>query len=240
MQPELNIYCDESCHLQNDQQSVMVLALLTCPREETHRIAEDVRRLKAAAGLSPRFEIKWVKVSPAKLIFYQSIVDYFFETNALRFRAIIIPDKSVLRHEEFSQSHDEWYYKMFYRALAPVVQPRTHRCNIYLDYKDTRGNRKAAKLRQFLQAGLGADGNALIQRVQLLRSHEAEQIQIADLLAGSLAYANRNLSASSAKAALVRQVQVWSRESLIQTTRSPKFDLLRWEPRVRGIRNGED
>lgn len=41
-----NIYCDESCHLQNDHQQVMVLGAIWCPLEKTREIAVRLREIK--------------------------------------------------------------------------------------------------------------------------------------------------------------------------------------------------
>lgn len=61
-----NVYCDESGHLEHDEVPVMVLGALWCPREKAREIAVRLREIKARHGLSPSFEVKWTKVSPAK------------------------------------------------------------------------------------------------------------------------------------------------------------------------------
>jgi hypothetical protein len=43
----------------------------------------------------------------------------------------------------------------------------------------------------------------IIEAIQLIRSHEVEQVQIADLLTGAVGYANRGLTSSEAKSASV-------------------------------------
>ena len=74
MKITINIYCDESCHLPNDNQKAMVLGALWCSEakatEHNHAIAE----LKAKHHLSPFFEIKWTKVAPGKLDFYRDLI----------------------------------------------------------------------------------------------------------------------------------------------------------------------
>ena len=66
-----NVYCDESCHLENDRQKAMVLGAVWCPLEKTREIAVRIREMKARHDLPPELEIKWVKVSPAKVQFYR-------------------------------------------------------------------------------------------------------------------------------------------------------------------------
>lgn len=103
-----NIYCDESCHLENDGNAIMVLGAVWCPIGQARQIAEQIRDIKVQHGLSPTMEIKWEKVSPAKQIFYLRLIDYFFDNDQLNFRALIA-DKRGLRHDDFNQSHDSWY-----------------------------------------------------------------------------------------------------------------------------------
>ena len=92
MTTEYNVYCDESCHLENDGQKAMVLGAVWCPKEKRLEIAERIREIKQKHGLERDFEIKWTKVSPSKLAFYQDIVDYFFDDDDLHFRGLVVPD----------------------------------------------------------------------------------------------------------------------------------------------------
>src|SRR5579862_104154 len=98
-----NVYCDESCHLENDRIPVMMLGAVWCRTSATRDLASKVRELKAKHGLTERFEIKWTKVSPAKLAFYVDVVDLFFAEAELHFRGLLIPDKTKLDHALFGQ-----------------------------------------------------------------------------------------------------------------------------------------
>lgn len=88
-----NVYCDESCHLENDGYKAMVLGAVYCPQLRAREIALRIRDIKAEFGLPPHFEIKWTKVSKGNLPFYRRLIDYFFDDVELRFRALIISDK---------------------------------------------------------------------------------------------------------------------------------------------------
>ena len=63
-----NIYCDESCHLPNDGQPVMVLGAVWCPQDQARRLGAELRALKARHDA--RGELKWSKTSQARLPFY--------------------------------------------------------------------------------------------------------------------------------------------------------------------------
>lgn len=224
-----NVYCDESCHLENDRQKAMVLGAVWCPLEKTREIAVRIREMKARDGLSPEFEIKWVKVSPAKVQFYLDIIDYFFDDDDLHFRALIVPDRSQLRHEDFQQTHDEWYYKMYFDMLKVILYPDA-RYRIYLDYKDTQGATKVEKLHEVLCNNMYDFSRRIIERVQLVRSQEVDILQLADLLIGTVSYVNRGLSTSAAKLRLVDRMRARSGYKLTQTTLlwENKVNLFRW------------
>ena len=120
---DFSVYCDESCHLQTDQSQVMVLGALLCPRTRVRAIARRLREVKHGHGMGhghpERFEVKWAKVSASRYEFYRDYAQVLFEEE-LTFRALIIPDKSILRHEDFDQTHDDWYYKMYYQTIEPA------------------------------------------------------------------------------------------------------------------------
>lgn len=229
-----NVYCDESCHLEKDQHNVMVLGAVWCPLERASEISVRIREIKARHCLSEDLEIKWVKVSPAKVQLYLDVMDYFFDDDDLHFRALMVPDKSQLRHEEFAQTHDEWYYKMYFDMLKVILHPYA-RYRIYVDYKDTRGAAKVAKLHEVLCNNMYDFDRQIIERVQLVRSHEIEILQLADLLVGTVSYANRGLDTSQAKTRLVERMRQRSGYRLTQTTllREDKVNLFRW--RARGV-----
>lgn len=225
-----NIYCDESCHLENDHQQIMVLGAVWCPLDKVHEIAVRLREIKQRHGLMPDFEIKWTKVSPSKKQFYLDLIDYFFDDDDIHFRCLIVPDKSQLQHENYSQTHDDWYYKMYFNMLKVILNPKAH-YRIYIDIKDTRGGEKVAKLHNVLCNSIFDFSQQIIERVQIVRSHEVELLQLADILIGTVSYVNRGLSTNSAKQALVERMRKRSGYNLTKTTLylENKVNLFRWQ-----------
>ena len=84
-----NIYCDETCHLENDRINDMVIGAIWCPQSKLNDINQRIKRIKIRNGISPSAELKWTKISPAKIEVYKDLVDYYFDDDALHFRAII-------------------------------------------------------------------------------------------------------------------------------------------------------
>lgn len=228
--PTYNIYCDESCHLEHDRQPVMILGAVWHPLEKAREVSVHIRETKKAHGLLPSFEIKWTKVSQAKQAFYLHLLDYFFHDADLHFRALIVPDKTRLQHELHGQDHDTWYYKMYFDMLKVILEPQA-RYRIYLDIKDTRSAAKIAKLHDVLCNNMYDFERKIIERVQTVRSHEVEALQLADLLVGIISYVNRGLSSNSAKVALVNKMRDMSGYSLTRTNllREDKVNLFVWQ-----------
>jgi hypothetical protein len=227
-----NIYCDESCHLENDHQKVMVLGATWCSLDKTQQTIKEIRSIKTNHNLASSFEIKWTKVSPAKLAFYQSIINYFFDNEDLHFRALVIPNKAILNHVEYQQTHNDWYYKMYFDMLKVILTP-TDRYRIYLDIKDTRGGIKIHELRRVLCNNMYDFSQEIIERIQIVRSHEIEIMQVADLLMGAVSATNRGQPHSLAKQALIDLIRKRSNYTLQQTTllREMKTNIFVWHPR---------
>ena len=225
-----NIYCDESCHLENDRQKAMVLGALWCPAAVARTCNEAIRAIKARHGLSPQFEVKWKKVSPAKLAFYRELLDFFFDNAELHFRALIVPDKGRLQHQAFKQTHDDWYYKMYFDLLKVILEQHSV-YRIFLDIKDTRSSRKVAKLHEVLTNNMYDFDRGIVRIVQTVHSHEIELLQLCDLLIGAVSYVNRGLEESPAKRALVEHMRQRSGLRLTLTTllREDKVNLFRWK-----------
>lgn len=225
-----NIYCDESCHLEHDNQKIMVLGAVWCPLDKAREIAGRIREIKIKHGLSPYFEVKWTKVSPAKKELYLDLLDYFFDDDDLNFRALIVEDKTKLRHEFFKQSHDTFYYKMYFDMLKVILSPND-RFRIYLDIKDTCSGQKVKKLHEVLCNSVYDFRGEIIERLQMVLSHEVEQIQLADLLIGAISYVNRKLEGNAAKLSFVERMKKRSGYSLTRTNllRESKVNLFLWQ-----------
>ena len=231
MRNEINIYCDESCHLENDRQNAMVIGAIWCQKDKARKIATDLREIKKRHGLSPHFEMKWGKITPSKTHFYLDMVEYFFVTQDLHFRALVVPDKTILQHEKFNQTHDTWYYKMYFEMLKWILSPDGE-YYIYLDVKDTCSSEKVKKLHEVIGNSIYDFDRKIVKVIQTARSHEIEQIQLADLMIGAMSYVHRGLDKSSAKLSIIERIRQKSGYSLTRTTliRESKLNILIWRP----------
>lgn len=224
-----NVYCDESCHLENDGQKVMALGAVWCPISKRREVADRVREIKQKHGLSPQHEIKWTNVSPAKLDFYLDLVDFFFDDDDLHFRVLVVPDKSKINHDAYGQDHDQWYYKMYFTMLKSIFTPHD-RYRVYIDIKDTQGGSKIQKLHDVICNNLYDFSKSIVQQVALVDSAQVQQQQLADLLIGASMYINRGVLNSEAKKAVVEKIQKRSGYCLTKTTlpRENKCNVFIW------------
>ncbi|WLA65665.1 DUF3800 domain-containing protein [Bradyrhizobium diazoefficiens] len=222
------IYCDESCHLEHDESNVMGFGAIWTPRTNVRSLSaqlRDMKRRHRAAG-----ELKWTKVSKSKLDFYQEVVDWFFDSDALHFRALLVPNKQALDHAKFNQgSHDDFYYKMYFSMLNKILSP-TEQHEIYLDIKDTRSNRKVKKLREVLCNNQYDFTGDMVARIQQARSHELELMQLTDLILGALVHRHRGIETNYGKQQVIQRIEGLYGRSLLKSSplSSQKFNLFVW------------
>lgn len=228
----ISIYCDESSHIESLKSStIMGLGALSCWTTHKDQVFNDIRDIKRKHGLSKNFEIKWSKVSSSKVSFYKELVNYYFDTNYLGFRCLII-DKEKLNHTKYNTTHDDFYYKMIFLLIRELLHTDKS-YKIYLDKKDSNGRKKIEKLHEFLCNKNYDYKKEIVQSVQEVVSHQIELVQICDLLMGAVCYENRKLDLNMGKVELIKLIKERSGYSLTKKTlpSEHKFNILIWEPR---------
>lgn len=215
MSETFNIYCDESCHLPNDGNSVMVLGGVWCPKNKTRKINDDIRNIKRKYNIGT--EMKWVKISEAKKQAYFDLIEYFFKQDDLHFRVLVVDNKNAINHAIYHQTHDDWYYKMYFNMIKVILNP-SDTYNIYLDIKDTKSKTKIRKLQEVLSNNMYDFSGQVIANMQVIRSHEVEIMQITDILIGAVAYVSRNLNGVIAKNEVIDLIRKRSGYSLSKNT----------------------
>ena len=235
---EYNIYCDESCHLEHDPHKSMVLGAIWCAKQDKDLLFQRIKEIKLKHKLAPNFEIKWGKVSPSKLAFYKEIVNFFFDTDRLNFRAFVVPDKSELDHDKFNQTHDKFYYKIYFDMLKVIISPHDS-YYIYLDIKDTQGHEKVEELHNVICNNNYDFSKQIVKHIQEVRSEEVSLLQLTDLLIGALSYYHRGLKSNQAKLTLIELIKRRSGYSLDRSTlpTERKFNFFIWHTGYRRTGN---
>lgn len=232
MNDRVHIYCDESCHLEHDQFSAMVLGAVSCPASIRKQVGRAIKALKQRHGVPATREIKWTQVAPSTLAFYKDLVSLFFDERLLGFRGVVVPDKQRLDHGQFDQSHDDFYYKMWWLLLTRMIDDQ-YIFRIFVDIKDTHSNTKLSRLHEVLRNAHYDFNSERIESIEAVRSHDVPLVQLADVLAGILSHHFRGIHGSEAKQALIRHLQERSGLRLNRSTppAARKFNLFVWRAR---------
>ena len=223
---EINIYCDESCHLENEECKTMVVACIRCPKDKVQKISNDIIAIKKKHKIWKFAEIKWTKVSKSKNDFYIDLLNYFFDNQFLKFRAIVI-DKSTLNHPARQQNHNTWYFKMIYYLVDKILEVNKI-YNVYVDKKENsyQARYELQKTKSFLQR------DCEYIKVQNITSYKSELMQLNDFLQGIVCYYNRDLhlldNANVTKVELINLIEQKG-INLGKTNYDSKFNLFLWE-----------
>lgn len=231
MSKAYNVYCDESCHLEGDGQKSMVLGCLVVEKEHVFEISSKIKAIKEHWGLRRFTEIKWTKVSPNKIGMYLDIVDLFLKEERITFRGVIVPDKSILKHDDFAQTNDDFYYKIFYVALNKIING-DEVYKVFFDLKDKYEMRKVRIVKECLVNKYHYQAENI--EFQLIHSYESQLIQMADILIGSIGYKARGICTSKAKEGLVSALENGLSRDITATSSLgySKFNILRWDPKA--------
>lgn len=204
-----NIYCDESCHLENDHKKYMLLGSVSSAYNQVKRHTERINDIKKKHHYYG--EIKWSNVANSQKQFYMDLVDYFFDTD-LRYRAVVI-DKKSIDNDKQNQDYDTFYYKMYYYLLNHNKNSN-YTYNVYLDIKDTLSAFKVQKLKEILNTRFG-----IFRNVQNIRSHESLILQLADFITGAISYQlNNDDKKVLAKRSIIDKIAKHSKQELSNTS----------------------
>ena len=213
----------------------MVLGAISCPKRYVSYINETIKGLKTKNNFHIHSEAKWTKVCKKHLQLYIDLVNMFFDNQNLAFRCLIIPNKKALNHVKYNQTHDDWYYKMYFNMLKQMFSTNDL-YNVYIDIKDTHSTEKAKKLNDVCCNNIYDFSHSIIKKIQPIRSNEVEIMQLVDILIGGVCYYNRfNDLKHITSPSKMTVIDVIRRRSGYMLTRStllkePRFNIFVWKP----------
>ncbi len=180
------IFCDESNHLRNDKSNLMVIGGIICPSEEVESVNRYIKYLKHKHNAMG--ELKWTKLNNNKKEFYKELLEFFFSSVYLKFNAQVVLNKSRLNHNQYNEGEaDIFYYKMYYFSILPFLKPNQY-FNIFIDYKDTKGGKRAKKLNEVIHNTFYGQINV---DFTIIHSDESQIMQLTDVMIGAIGYKNR-------------------------------------------------
>lgn len=180
------IFCDESNHTYSDTSDLMVIGGIICPSEQVAYVNKYIKHIKHKHNANN--ELKWTKLNNNKKAFYDELLEFFFSSIDLQFNAQVVMGKSNLNHDIYNDGEaDKFYYKMYYFTLLHLLRAQNN-YNIFIDYKDTKGGKRAKKLKEVI-------ANKFLGEIKtdftIIHSHESQIMQLADIIIGAIGYKNR-------------------------------------------------
>jgi hypothetical protein len=226
----VNIYTDESS-TRNCRYFLIGGLWIERAMEPTIRMALRSFRSSHLMGR----ELKWAKVSNAKLNSYKELVSLASRNAYLRFRCIVV-DTHRVDVAKYSNSDPELsFFKFYYLLLSRNMSPN-ETCFITTDQLLTRKSDRLVDLQNscnnwFLKANPGLSSPP-ISNLQPVDSKKEDLVQLTDVLLGAVASTfNQNVT-STAKLALANHLcQCYGVADLTQGCRKPKINIWVWEPR---------
>ena len=177
------IFCDESNHLLNDNSNIMINGSIRIEENMVKNANDYIKKLREEYNYHT--EIKWTKLIYKQMPFYKKLIDYFFSSEFMQFKATLVVNKSNANHQKYGRNHDEFYYVVYYYTLRDLIKLDGN-YKIYFDYKDTLGGNRVSELKKRLIHS--CKGDILFT---IIRSHESQLIQLVDLFIGAIGYINR-------------------------------------------------
>jgi hypothetical protein len=184
----LHVYADESCT------SHRYLALGGIALEADY-VDIVLARLKAVRDAHSTYgEVKWQKVSKAKLDFYKAYVDVFFDAaqkDEIHFNALYV-DTSTFNHTKYNDGEAETgFLKLIYQLLLHKFGRKygdSYNLYVYLDERSTKHDPES--LRPMLNSDLAKREirGAPFKQLRFRNSKDCELIQLNDLLVGTVGF----------------------------------------------------
>lgn len=201
---EFEIYCDESgleALTRKDAHKFIAIGGVWMPSDFRVQFKEDVNTIKSKYNVYG--ELKWKKISPKFLDLYKDLLDYFFQTDQLRFRVIEIEAKTVDNIKYNNDDAELGFYKFYYQLLHHWLFD----FNTYSIFLDLKENRNKGRLKELNKVLNNSNLFTNIVQVQGLPSDQSLGIQLADVLTGLCNAKYNNITTSTAKNCLIKHVE---------------------------------
>jgi len=223
------VYCDESRqeyfhHRTGVGNHYTLIGGLWIEADERQDYKSKIRQLRETHDVWGEF--KWNRVSPSRQEFYLALVRLFFE-EAMRFRCIVLPADQLDAIRFHNADNELMFYKFYYQFLHHwILDFNSYR--IFVDLKTNRLHNRLRTLERVLQnANLTVD----ILAVQALPSRQVDLLQLTDVLIGAVGYQFHKEGTSTAKQAVVKEIETHLGHPIQPTSRrQQKFNIFRFRP----------
>lgn len=204
---KFDVYCDESRpELLTTTRAIdhqfSLLGSLWLPFDQREEVKRKIKSLRSEYNVWG--ELKWTKVSEAKLEFYEDLLDMFFAEEAVSFRVIAINSSHLNIQRHHNNDPELGYYKFYYQLLIHRLAAGDE-YSIFLDRRNNRLPNRLLKLKLVLSRG---KPKATVSNLQAISSHESDLLQLCDILLGlTQSRLNSSNRGSVAKGKLLSHVE---------------------------------
>jgi hypothetical protein len=147
---DFEIYCDESgLEALTNKRAHLYTAIggIWMPAEYRDIFKEHMNAIRLKHNVYG--ELKWNKVSPKFYELYEDIIDYFFQTEQLRFRTILVEADKVNNYVFNNKDIELGFYKFYYQLLHHWIFDFNN-YNIFVDLKVNRDKTRLRVLKNSL------------------------------------------------------------------------------------------
>ncbi|WP_064681271.1 DUF3800 domain-containing protein [Rhizobium bangladeshense] len=188
-QPVYCLFVDESSQTAHRYLSLGCLAIEEAWLKGFEFSISHAKHLELRTG-----ELKWSKISAAKLHAYKLVIDRFFDhgdvSTPIHFHSLVI-DTSKIRDDTYNKGDREiGFNKEVYQLLMKCARlyPTAH-FKVYADHRDTSFSMD--ELRSILNAGARKKGDARVTPFRLVQFCDSKKflpLQMTDLLLGAITF----------------------------------------------------
>jgi len=200
----IEVYCDESgleALINKEAHKYIAIGGIWIEADKRPALKSGISAIKEKYNI--RGEFKWNKVSPSYYDFYKEILDFYYKSEFIRFRVILVEAKKTNECTFHNSDVELEFYKFYYQLLHHWILDFNN-YSIFLDLKVNRKNERLKDLRKIL---INANLSSTINQVQGLPSEQSLGIQLADLLTGMVAAKFNGEITSKAKLDLISHVE---------------------------------
>jgi hypothetical protein len=222
---KFDVYCDESspdllCH--KEENKFAIIGSLWMPFDYRNEFKNHIKEIKEDHHYYS--EIKWNKVSNNKIDFFIKLIDYFFSTDFLRFRSILIESNKVdlIRFNEGDAELS--FYKFYYQLIHHWILD-FNEYSIFLDFKT---NKELFRLKELHKVLNNSNLTTEILKVQSIPSSQSFGIQLTDLLIGAINGKFNSSITSEAKISVINEIEKKLSSQIQPTNKSEeKFNVFK-------------
>ncbi len=207
----VEIYCDEShpdilYEKTLSASKYLMIGSLWIDSNLRDEIKQKIKALKIEYNAYG--ELKWKKISPAKVDYYKALIDLFvLYKEQVRFRCIAV-DKTKINMKLHQNNPENAFYKFYYHLLWKWIEEDSQTSYVIFCDRRSNQNKNCYKILKDCLRHPSYKNPSNIKDVFALNSKESVLLQFSDFLLGiASAVMNKTVEETSAKGSVILYLQ---------------------------------